>query len=536
MPPRRTINRLKLGPIVGHTTHSASTIWIQAFDNPAAYRLRVQGAGLFQFVSTEQVLEFGTAIAIAEGLRPDWRYRYSVLRNGRTVAGGRGTFRTLPQPESMAPILFCPISCSRAPDVGGWENFQAFVEKARPHFVIMMGDQVYIDEDKPDVFVDHLRSVRAARREALAAKYRLNWERDPVKKVMAQVPIYMMWDDHDIRDGWGSLASDSPTLAAKYPRGRFIFEDNDTFFRDARDVYWHFQGCRNPPLAAPFTGPPFAGRTPMPYSFQCGRVFVLMLDSRGARDAFRPDLPVLGADQWTFIDQTFASLGEQIDVLVVMTPTPVASMDADGASQKLVGRRTDDVEAFRRGDSGWFSDSGSTKDVSDLLLAVVASHASRLTGGPVNLGNFQVSNIDEARDQWSHAWARPEQKMLIEKAARARFTNRPPGMPRELLFVSGDIHVGAIFDIDIADPKCRVVSLTSSGISTVTVPTPTVGATLDEEFSVASGIRSKLRDVVTKFNFGVVQVLPKGDGAAIVPLLAHEGTAWAVGLDIADLL
>jgi hypothetical protein len=109
-------------------------------------------------------------------------------------------------------------------------------------------------------------------------------------------------------------------------------------------------------------------------------------------------------------------------------------------------------------------------------------------------------------------------------------------MPRELMFVSGDIHVGAIFDIEISEPKCRIVSLTSSGISTVTVPKPTVGATLDEDFTVAAGIRSTLRDVVTTFNFGVVQVMPKGDGAAIVPLLAHEGTAWALGLDIADLL
>ena len=537
MPPRHAINRLKLGPIVGHTTDSTSTIWIQVFDDPAAYQLRVQGAGLFPFVSTESPApEFGTAIATASALRPDWRYQYTVLRKGRAAIGARGTFRTFPQPGSMAPILFCPVSCSVAPEIGAWHEFQAFVEKARPHFAIMMGDQVYIDEDEPDVFENHRTSPPGVRRAALAAKYRLNWARAPVRRVMAQVPVYMMWDDHDVRDGWGSLASDSPTLAAKYPRGRFVFEQNDAFFRDARDVYWHFQGCHNPPLTAPFTGVPFAGRTPMPYSFECGRVFVLMIDSRGARDVFRTERPVLGADQWTFIEKTFASLGEHIDLLVVMTPTPVASMDAEGASQKLVGRRTDDVEAFKKGNIGWFENTRSTKDAGDLLLAVAASHARRLTGGPVNLGSFQVSNIDEARDQWSHEFARPEQKMLLEKAARARFTNRSSGMPRELLFVSGDIHVGAIFDIDLANPKCRVVSLTSSGISTVTVPTPTVGATLDEDFAVAPGIRSKLRDVVTTFNFGIVQVLPAGDGARVVPLLSHEGSSVAVGLDIADLL
>ncbi len=30
----------------------------------------------------------------------------------------------------------------------------------------------------------------------------------------------MLWSDHEIRDGWGSWASDSPTLQAKYPERR----------------------------------------------------------------------------------------------------------------------------------------------------------------------------------------------------------------------------------------------------------------------------------------------------------------------------
>ena len=47
---------------------------------------------------------------------------------------------------------------------------------------------------------------------------------------MANVPIYMMWDDHDIRDGFGSLASDSETLVQKYPRGKDIFDKCITFF------------------------------------------------------------------------------------------------------------------------------------------------------------------------------------------------------------------------------------------------------------------------------------------------------------------
>jgi PhoD-like phosphatase len=536
--PRRRFSRLKLGPIVGHTTDSSSTVWIQAFDDPSRYALRVHGAGLFPFASTEAPgpLEFCTGIAVAQNLRPDWRYTYSVLRNGRVVQGARGTFRTMPLPGSIAPILFCPISCNSAEETGAWDALKKFVDDAKPHFLLMMGDQVYIDDDKPNVFDEHHDSPPAVRRKALAEKYRANWSREQVRHVLSHVPTYMMWDDHEIRDGWGSLAADSPTMVQKIPRGQAIFDTCDAFYRDARDVYWHFQACHNPPPPAPFHGPPFGERTAFPYAFQCGRVVALMVDSRGQRDVFRKDLPALGLEQWTFIDQVLSSLPEDVDALVVMTPTPIASLDPHGASQKLVGGRTDDIEAFRRGDFNEAVRPFATKDVADLALAAVGSHLSRLFGGPVNLGNFKVNAIDEARDQWSHAFVRPEQALVLTKAARARLVNRSTGSARALVFVSGDIHVGCIFDITIDDPQCKVVSLTSSGVSTIETPTPVVGSIVDDEFAVASGIHSKLREIVTEFNFGVVQVIPTGVGAEIVTAVAHKGNAFAVGLDIADLL
>ena len=72
---------------------------------------------------------------------------------------------------------------------------------------------------------------------------------------------------------------------------------------------------------------------------------------------------------------------------------------------------------------------------------------TRLSGTPVNLGAFKISNIDEARDQWSHKFSRPEQADLIRKAGQARLANRAGGAPRGLMFLSGDIHTGCIFDI-----------------------------------------------------------------------------------------
>ena len=57
---------------------------------------------------------------------------------------------------------------------------------------------------------------------------------------------------------------------------------------------------------------------------------VLMLDSRGERDVFRKDYPILGQRQWTLIDDVFAHLPADVDALAVVTATPIASQDPDG--------------------------------------------------------------------------------------------------------------------------------------------------------------------------------------------------------------
>jgi len=290
---RRALNRLKLGPIVGHTDDSTSKVWIQVFDDPGDYKLRVAGAGVFDFVSTEPAgLEFHTCIARAVDLRSDWKYTYSILRRGRRVVGGKGSFRTMPDPDSVAPVLFCAVSCSTLATDGVWPQMAKFIKESQPSFLLMMGDQVYIDEDDPNIFELHYDSDPATRRAALAEKYRLSWSRKVIQQTFANIPTYMVWDDHEIRDGFGSLACDSPTLVAQFPRGAKMFARSDAYFQDCRDVYWHFQGCHNPlqgETAEPslpnyIKDPPAGGpRRAMPFVFRCGRVLILMTESRTER-------------------------------------------------------------------------------------------------------------------------------------------------------------------------------------------------------------------------------------------------------------
>lgn len=553
--------RLVLGPVLGHTDHQSTRIWIQVPDDPALYTVRIEGVGLFAFESTESggAIEFGTAIARITGLDADRRYNYRVQRDGRFIAGAGGSVRTLPPPQSMTPILFDAISCNGSTNLGAWQQFADHVERAQPSFIVMMGDQVYLDEDEPNAFRDHFdggEADRAARRRVMAANVRANWSRAPVARLLANTPCYMVWDDHDIRDGWGSLASDSPTLAAKFPRGAAIFRKSVAYFEDARDVFWHFQGCRNPrpgdhvdPLDPTQPDPAFPNyvdgplpsgtRIGMPFVFRCGRLLVMVLDSRGARDVFRADKPILGDVQWAFVEQVLAKVPADIDALAVVTATPLASQDPDGQTQRLMGGRSDDVEAFRRGDEQeLFHPQQQDSRAEGIVKSIISAKVERITGRNPNLGDFQINNLDEARDQWSHRASRPEQRQLLQEAFNARLANRPQGFKgRELLFLSGDIHIGCSFEVSAARPvKAKATSLTSSGISQIEDRQPFVGVYVDKAFSLAPGISAELKDVIVSFNFGVVTVTPTGHGAQVQTAVAHEGNGFAFALDLKDLI
>ena len=68
MRPRRALNRLRLGPVVGHTDDTSAKVWIQVADDPVGLQTARGRCRLVRFLSTEPAgLEFGTAIARALG-------------------------------------------------------------------------------------------------------------------------------------------------------------------------------------------------------------------------------------------------------------------------------------------------------------------------------------------------------------------------------------------------------------------------------------------------------------------------------------
>lgn len=117
----------------------------------------------------------------------------------------------------------------------------------RQPFALLLqgGDQLYADDVlscHPDVEAwwsaepaDTARfsatlDVREAIRRFYFSHYRLIFARPTMRYLAARVPSIMMWDDHDIFDGWGSHA----TARLDSPIGRCVFEE-------ARDAFALFQ-------------------------------------------------------------------------------------------------------------------------------------------------------------------------------------------------------------------------------------------------------------------------------------------------------
>jgi phosphodiesterase/alkaline phosphatase D-like protein len=510
------MSRLALGPIVGHTDTHTSCVWVQTTGPSDAATLRVEGRAPVPFRPTDpDADEFHTAIARLEGLEPDTLYTYEVVVAGDVCA--LGSMRTMP--ESADEISFVSLSCNDGKGIGAWNLLAEAIEREAPRFLLMLGDQVYLDMPDEDLWKRHLDSSPAVRRRAIAVKYREVWSRQPQASIMANIPTYMVWDDHDIRDGWGSSAADSPTLARRYPRGRPIHDKHRAFFEDARDVYYHFQACRNPSPASALDGA-------APFSLRCGPLQVIVLDERSERDFMRPKNPVLGDTQWRFIHETVERLDDSVRAIVVANGIPIVGLAPDGLTNRMFRNRTDDIEPFRRGDYRLLEKRRTT-----LTPAPFAAFAAGL-GTTIDrsfrlarLLHLSSADIDDARDRWDYASNRDEQLRLLHLFSKAAAGDGPGHTQRGLMFIGGDIHIGALFDLEFSDLGFMAQSLVTSGISQTPPPLAEVrGGVIDTDFEVTKGIHAQLAHLVHESNFALTRIRFEADHPPVISNgFGHKG-------------
>lgn len=210
------------------------------------------------------------------------------------------------------------------------------------HLLLLGGDQIYGDgifEMEGPIHDwqgewwqfwkgDKTKVPFSAAMKAQAAEFYFNrtyvkfWSATSVAAVLARVPSLMMWDDHDVFDGWGSHPAEL--------QGSPVFQG---LFKAARESFEVFQLQTTPGTAAPGK---IAGTSGFSFAHRFGKLAILAPDMRSERTMFQ----VLSDKSWEairrWLDET-AKLpeAERPQHLLFMSSIPLIYVSLDAAEQML---------------------------------------------------------------------------------------------------------------------------------------------------------------------------------------------------------
>ncbi|CAM9261203.1 unnamed protein product, partial [Discosporangium mesarthrocarpum] len=180
------------------------------------------------------------------GLSPSTCYHYAVRFGGPTVTTTAqatvGNFTTAPPLEEPASVKF-----AFSGDIAGHnicrdvdEGFPAITAVASVEdldFMLILGDSIYADtpceatgragnEQVPGNFGGESTTI-----EQFWAHYKYNLEDDDYRALLARLPCYNVWDDHEVRNDFGPLYDEAETVPGLnlLPIGLQAFLDYNPF-------------------------------------------------------------------------------------------------------------------------------------------------------------------------------------------------------------------------------------------------------------------------------------------------------------------
>jgi hypothetical protein len=205
-----------------------------------------------------------------------------------------------------------------------WRDLIATHTRQPLHILLMGGDQIYADQlwdALPALrgFNDLPREQRSAMNAGPGLSgeverfyvntYRHRFSQTPVADALASIPSLMMWDDHDIFDGWGSYSPEEQASP--------VFQ---TIFAAARTCFALFQLQTDP--RAP-SWPALPGQLGFNALLRVGDVGLLVLDLRSERSQTQ----ILSLDTWNIVFDTLDRTEEGLRHLLVMSSIPVVHPD-----------------------------------------------------------------------------------------------------------------------------------------------------------------------------------------------------------------
>lgn len=295
------------GPLLGSVTPVAARVWVRT-ENESKVEVRLSRSGNFaepdaRATGTTRSAEDYTAVLAVDGLTPQTTYQYQLWIGGQPVP--RGTdwhFTTFPSDEDRGVVRVAFGGCAQYEPRN--ERMWDVIRLREPQAFMILGDNVYIDLPQvQNPFLDYTYYRRQSRPE--------------FRRLVAGVPVYAIWDDHDagIDDVFLGPYPDKPAWKVDFFR---LFRRN-----------WN-----NPSYGAE------PERPGVWFKFRIGEVEFFMLDGRYYRENYlKPNPSMLGPVQKKWLLDSLAKSTATFKVLV----SPVAW--ADDAKAKSVTGVGEKIEA-----------------------------------------------------------------------------------------------------------------------------------------------------------------------------------------------
>jgi hypothetical protein len=224
---------LVLGPLLRYIGETEATIWVET-DGPCEVEV------LGRKEQTFRVEAHHYALICLDGLEPGTAYEYEVRLDGERVwppsDSGYPASR-IQTIERGAPLRVVfgscrvavphrpPFTLTKDEDPEHGREIDALYALALrmkelppdrwPHLLLMIGDQVYADEDAPRTreFIRERRGTVGEPGEDVAdfeeytRLYHETWGEEEIRWLLSTVPSAMIFDDHDIHDDWNTSIS-----------------------------------------------------------------------------------------------------------------------------------------------------------------------------------------------------------------------------------------------------------------------------------------------------------------------------------------
>ena len=463
--------------IVGHMTAKTCRLWVRMYcaakwwlvvtEKPLQGDLdTLDGLNADDFAATQGVNPVfcqaknidastdNTAVFNVTGLQAGRKYYYAVIADladaeripSRTEIGHQRKRFFHALPASLNNMTFGYFSCHDpfsydSPSDGAWSAYYQTMVNRNGLFSIGGGDQMYIDtnnkkEDMRSVWDwlgDYKNAIVQAYSENGSLKrqeliqyfvgiyrnyYRMYWNFTNLRKAFGRFPTYMIWDDHEIMDGWGSYTREERSKLLN----RFFQDDDEAtndqlvqlMFEAAKQVYFEYQHSHNP--KTPISLKPEDNEDcQWDYSFRMGDHGFYVLDMRGHHDYERHEegTALLGAKQMKRVLEWLESASKRCTSLFIVSPVPVVHWGA------LVS-------------------------------------------------NFDIGSYkDDLRDEWEHESNHKERNILLDGIFKC---SHEQGCPVTIL--SGDVHSASVYRLESRNEfhNAKVFNATSSAISREPAP------------------------------------------------------------------